>query len=182
MRERVPSLLLAIALLAGAGCESMQQKFTRRKTKVEEAPAPVITFEDYSRTQTPLDLYRKHYLMFEYWNSELQDALESSPVNPKRVRLASEESYLELQSLQRLLTEEAGAPLAAVLEERRGLNAQLNNQSLSRPAAQLLKKPIDAHARLINGQFFWRTMKDRLKPPAVPAQDAATSPEAAATP
>ncbi len=178
MPNRIPRLLLAaILLIAGAGCESFQRKFTRKKKTDEATPSPVISFQDYSRTQTPMDLYRKHYLMFEYWNSELQDALESSPVNPKRIRLASEESCLELQALQRLLTDEAGAPLAAAIEERQGMDRQLQDRTLTRPAAQLLKKTIDAHARLVNGQFFWRSVQNRLNP-----RPAAAAPEAPAAP
>lgn len=164
MRDRLPRLLLAAALLvAGAGCESMQRKFTRTKTKDEAAPSPVISFEDYNRSVTPLDLYRKHYLMFEYWNSELQNELESRAINPKRLRLASDESLIELGQLQGLLTEEAGVPLTAVIQERRAVDRQLRDANLNPSQAQVIKKTIDAHGRLLNGRFFWRSVKDQLK-------------------
>lgn len=154
----------AALLLAGAGCESMQRKFVRKKKGEVEAPSPIITFEDYNRAVAPIDLYRKHYLMFEYWNTELQRELEGRVVNPKRVRLASEESLTELGALQRLLTEEAGAELAPVIEERRAVDRQLRDKGMNRYQGQIVKKTIDAHARLMNGRFFWREVKDQLRP------------------
>lgn len=183
MRDRFGSVLLAALLVVGAGCESMQRKFTRRqKGGTEPEVAPIITFEDYARSITPLDLYRKHYLMFEYWNSELQSELEDSAMNPKRIRLASEESLTELQQLQRYLTNEAAVPLAPVLEERRRLDVRLQDRGLTRADAQVLKKTVDAHARLMNGQFFWRVVKDRLKPREVASPSAVAPAEAPKTP
>ncbi|MDP3769262.1 MAG: hypothetical protein Q8S13_14715 [Dehalococcoidia bacterium] len=154
----------------------MQRKFVRKKKGEVEAPSPIITFEDYNRAIAPIDLYRKHYLMFEYWNTELQRELEGRVVNPKRVRLASEESLTELGALQRLLTEEAGAELAPVIEERRAVDRQLRDKGMNRYQGQIVKKTIDAHGRLMNGRFFWRSVKDQLKPREGAGPDAVIPP------
>src|SRR3989338_8735827 len=70
------------------GCESLQRKLIR-KPKNRPKPTPIVTFTDYTRTMTPLDRYRKHAVIFEYWNGELVKALEDTvpnqPVNQKRL-------------------------------------------------------------------------------------------------
>ena len=165
--ESVPGLLLTcfltLLLLTGLmGCESFQRKFTRKSKHPEPPPTPIINFEDYTRTMTPLDRYRKHYLMFDYWNGDLLDALATSTPNPKRYHRASTESLAELETQQSLLTDDIAGAFTPVIQERRHIDEQLQHTS-SLPQPNPVTRQVESQTRQIHRQFFWRDMQDHVK-------------------
>ena len=152
-------------LLSGlTGCESLQKKLTRKPKQPQARPNPVIQFQDYSRAMTPLDRYRKHYMIFDYWNSELLDAIQSHPLNPKRYRRASSDALGELQALQGLLTEELAGRLAPLIEERTELDRRLQRVDASDSQVPFLQRDLEAQTRRFQREFFWRKVEDHLKP------------------
>jgi len=150
-------------LIAGAGCESLQKKFTR-KPKTITRPTPIISFEDYTRAITPLDRYRKHYVLFEYWNAELLQALGESTPNLKRLKKASSESLAELKTVQGLLVDELATPLQRVIDDRARLDAQLQHESITTVQYPVMQHALEAQGRQISRELFWRKVEDRLKP------------------
>ena len=177
MRRHGPVILAAVGwlLMSGlTGCESLQKKLTRKPKQPKAAPTPVIQFQDYSRAMTPLDRYRKHYLIFDYWNGELFDALQSRPLNPKRYRRASSDALGELQALQGLLTEELAERLAPLIEDRTTLDTRLRQGGISDSQVPIIQRDLEAQTRRFQREFFWRKVQDHLQPqeqrraPAVP--------------
>ena len=146
------------------GCESLQRKFTRTPKHPRPSPHPIINFEDYTRAMTPLDRYRKHYLMFDYWNDELIEALQSHPINPKRFKLASSEALEELQTMQGLLMDDVAVRLAPLIEERTRINQQLQGVGFNDSHANLMGRTLEDQTRQINRNFFWRDVEEKLKP------------------
>ena len=151
-------------LLAGTGCESLQRKLTRRSKQPKPLPSPIINFQDYTRTMTPLDRYRKHYMMFDYWNDDLIESLQSSPQNPKRYKLASKEALEELGTLKGLLTEELAPRLDPLIEARARLDRQLQSGTFSLGEASSITRLLEAQTRQLQREFFWRDVQDHLKP------------------
>ena len=99
-RHQALAIGALVACLAASGCsEEWQRKFIR-KPKARSRFSPIVTFEDYTKTITPLDRYRKHYALFQYWNAELLDALGSTTSNPKRVKKTSAEALEELKQIE----------------------------------------------------------------------------------
>ena len=121
-------------------------------------------FQDYSRTFTPLDRYRKHCIMFDYWQHELVAALQRQPFNPKLLRRASADSLTELETLKSLVDETTAGRIAPLVEERAQLNRQLQSGVPSEPQARLLAAQLDGQERRLHRDFFWRDVEDRLKP------------------
>ena len=156
----VACCLLLVAVLSG--CESLQRKLTRKPKHPSPPPSPIIRFEDYTRTMTPLDRYRKHYLMFDYWNGDLLDALATSTPNPKRYRRASTESLAELETLQSLLSPDIAGAFTPAIQERRRIDQQLQHAS-SLPQPNPVTRQVESQTRQIHRQFFWRDMQDHLK-------------------
>ena len=150
-----------------SGCESLQRKFTRKRAK-GPSPTPIINFQDCSRAMTPADRYRKHYMLFDYWNDNLIDALQAKTVNAKRLHRSSTEALSELSTLQGLLNEDAARQLAPLVEARAALDRQLQGPSPNTAQADSLRRTAEAQARRMNRDFFWRDVKDQLKeaPPA----------------
>lgn len=153
--------LLLLTVLGG--CEGLQRKFTRKPAHVKP-PTPIINFEDYTRAMTPVDRYRKHFMIFDYWNDDLLVALQSRSVNAKRLRRASSDALAELETLSSLLTDEMAARLAPLIEERARLDRQLQSGSFSAGDLSGMMRVLEAQARLIHRDLFWRDIEDHLKP------------------
>ena len=68
-----------VLCLSLVGCAAMQRKFARRKKEKEEKHAPIIvkTF-DYSKDLRVDELYKRHFLFWQSWHSELIDRMDSS--------------------------------------------------------------------------------------------------------
>ena len=156
-----------------AGCESLQRKFTRRSKRPQGLPTPIINFQDYTQTMTPLDRYRKHALIFDYWNSELLSGLSVTPLNPKRYKRASSESLAELQTMQSLLSDDMAARMSPIIEQRVKLNAQLQSAAFSQTQSPIISRTVEQQTTRIHREFFWRDVEDYLKPkPNSPEPDA----------
>lgn len=159
--------LTAVCCLLSAvlvGCESLQRKLTRKPKTPAPPPTPIITFQDYTQAMTPLDRYRKHYLIFDYWNSELMDALKERAPNPKRLTRTSTEALGELGALKDLLREDAAARLGQLIEERSKMQEQLQSPALNISQAAILSRALEAQSRMVHRDFFWRDVQDQLKP------------------
>ncbi|MBI4003571.1 MAG: hypothetical protein HY353_00965 [Candidatus Omnitrophica bacterium] len=146
------------------GCESLQRKLTRKK-KPQPPPAPVTVFQDYSAAMTPIDRYRKHYAIFDYWNAGLQDALEARMPNPKRVRLTSTEALGELETMKGLLNEAAATRLDPLLKEQAEIHRVVSSPGFDAARSDLIKRRLEAQTRTIHREFFWRKIQDQLKEP-----------------
>lgn len=151
--------------LAAGGCETLQRKFTR-KAKPRPRPNPIIQFQDYTRAMTPIDRYRKHYMMFDYWNDELMNALQRAPLNPKRYKRASTDALAELHTMRELVTDAVGPRLDRVIEERVVIDRQLQRGALSSAQAPPLLRALERQTRQVHREFFWRDVEDSLKPMA----------------
>ena len=161
----ISKLIVACGLLIpAAGCsEAWQRKFTR-KPKTPQRLSPVIQFQDYSQAMTPMDRYRKHYAIFNYWNAELLDGLGGSNTNPKRVRQASSESLNELRTLQGLLVPAAAGPVDPLLAERARIDQQIQSGLLTPSQWDWIRRQLETQTRAIHRTMFWRNVEDQLKP------------------
>ena len=160
---RMLRVACGLSLVAVVGCESLQRKFTRKPSQSHPL-SPIIQFEDYTRSMTPLDRYRKHLMLFDYWNNDLTESLQGSSCNAKRLRRASSESLLELQTLQGLLTDEAATRLTQLLEERAAINQQIQQGTVEPFQANVVVRTLEAQTRQMHRDFYWRKVEDRLKP------------------
>ena len=170
--KRSLALLIVSCLLlsAGLGCESVARKFTRKPKHAPGRPSPVINFQDYSASATPLDRYRKHYMLFEYWNAELTDELQQTMMNAKRARRASHEACQELQTLRGLLPEPLRAKIDPVIDQRRRLDGQLKTDALTAAQRETVSRLLEQQTRQLHHDFASRKVQDKLT--ATPPTDA----------
>lgn len=153
-----------LLLTAGMGCESLQRKFVRKPKHPAPLPSPIITFQDYTRAMTPLDRYRKHYLMFDYWNDELLEALTGNTPSLKRLKRASTEALGELETMRELVADDRAASLEPLIEERAKIDRQLQHGHLSWSQTTAVSRVLEAQTRQIQREFFWREVEDHLRP------------------
>ena len=169
--NRLPSVACRMLLVASClslvaaltGCESLQRKLTRKRKGPVPRPTPIIQFQDYTRTMTPLDRYRKHALMLDYWNGDLLASLDQRPLNPKRVKKASTESLQELQTMRSLVTDDVAVRFDPMLSERTALDREFQTSDLTLSTAPMVQRRVEAQTRQINREFSWRDMEEHLK-------------------
>ena len=164
-QKRTAFLLTAhcVLLTSLTGCESFQKKFVRKSKHSKTSYASIINFEDYAHAMTPLDRYRKHNLLFDYWNGELLDAFQEPHLNSKRCIRASDEALSELRTMQHLLVEEPAARVAPLIEERARLHADLKSGLLDGQRANRAWHVLEDQTRRVHREFFWRDVEDHLK-------------------
>lgn len=151
---------LAVGL---SGCESVQRKFTRKPKKPAPAPSPIIAFQDYDRAMTPLERYRKHYLMFDYWNDDLKRGLEAVTLNPKGLKRASKEALAELTALKDLLREDIAVEFEPLINERAAVDRRVQGGSVTPSQTHTILRALEAQTREVHRHFFWRDVEDKLK-------------------
>ena len=150
-------------LLTGlTGCESLQRKLTR-KPKRQTTINPIIQFEDYAKAVTPLDRYRKHTLLFEYWNDELISTLQQHPWSAKRSRHASAEALAELTTLKGLLTEDVAERLEPLIQERARIHRQFMTGTFSPNQADATGRIFETQQRRFHREFYWRDVEEHLR-------------------
>ena len=163
-------------LVAGlTGCESLQRKFTRKPKHPVAAPTPIISFQDYTRAMTPVDRYRKHYMMFDYWNSELVESLQDSSPNPKRFKRASGEALDELKTLRSLVTDDVAPQFDPLIEQRTNANDQLQSANFNAFQGNAIARTMEAQGRQVHRELFWRNVEDHLNPQEHPTSPGTTS-------
>ena len=131
---------------------------------------------------TPADRYRKHYLMFDYWNGELMDGLRAKPLNAKRIKLASSEALNEMTTLRSLMAEDSEGQFAPLVERRTRINQEVQAGRVSELTANAFWHELETQSRTLHRDLFWRKVQDRLKPAQAPAAPAPSSTGAPAAP
>ena len=156
-----------VSLVTGlTGCESFQRKFTRKPTTPGVKPSPVLYFEDYSQSMTPVDRYRKHYIIFEYWNGELIGAFGENNLNPKRLKRSSKDALDELRTMRRLLADDFGTGLDLLIDERASVDRQIQQDGVPASRASAVVRVLESQISRIHHEFYWRGIEEHLKPRA----------------
>ena len=168
----VAGSLLIGALLTLAGCEGLQKKFVR-KPKPHVRETPIVTFQDYTRAMTPLDRYRKHYAIFDYWNAQLLQALAhrkpNESLNLKGVQKASAESLQELQVLHGMLPADVAETVDQIIEARVEIDTQLRQRTHTMSQLVIMRRTLERQTRQMHRDLYWRNVEDRL---TIPSPDA----------
>jgi len=102
-------------------------------------------------------------VLFEYWNAELLDGLKVPTANPKRLKRTSAESLEELRILRGLLQDDLAARMDRIIEERQGLDRQIQSGSYSQAQLDAMRRALETQTRQLDREFFWRDVEDRLK-------------------
>ncbi len=161
IKQSRPFIFCLLILFAG-GCESLQRKFTRKPKTPVEQPAPIIHFQDYSQGMTVLDRYQKHFLMFEYWNNDLIDSLQTGRYSVKRIRRASEGALNSMRTLHELLRGEEAEKFKEILDQREKLDRNLN-RSVTPGQVDDFRRRAESQTRATHREFYWTKVKDKLR-------------------
>ncbi len=167
---------LCLVLTGAGGCESLQRKFTRIPKHPTSPPTPIVAFRDYEGALTPVERYRKHFLLWSYWNDTLIETLRDPPHNDKRIAYLSGEALEEMAVLQTLLSETVATRLDPLLAWRRTIHQELVRGAVSPSQVDRIVRGFESQKRVLHREFFWKDVVDSLQGPVAPSADVEGTP------
>lgn len=94
--------IFSILLIYFFGCATIEKKFRRKKKEKKEEI--VIPVEDYQKYIDYHELYKRHYVLWQYWHNELMNSLRAS----RKKQLGSlRRAYDNLSSLKKYIDDDS---------------------------------------------------------------------------
>ncbi|MFH1479561.1 MAG: hypothetical protein ABIG92_07335 [Candidatus Omnitrophota bacterium] len=151
--------IVAMALVSFCGCEAVQRKFVRKKKK-EEMISAIVKTKDYSKDLRVDELYKKHFLYWKVWQTELIDRLDAT--------LKKREScYLyTLSSLDEMVKYLSGAKkeeLKGIVNEIKSIEGLVYKKNLLGMEKYKIKNVLEKTKRTIYKNFSFDDVKDYLE-------------------
>lgn len=152
-------LIFTILIVLLSGCAGLQRKFVR-KPKEKERPTPVVQTVDYSIGLRAEELYKKHFLFWQSWHTELIDRLGD---NFKKRTVCYDQLISSLKSMRKYLAEEKARELDLFLLQIEALEKDLKKDRLNATETYRIKMVLEKTKRQIDKKFSYRDVKEYLK-------------------
>ena len=152
-------IILTLCMTLG-GCAALQKKFSRKK-KEQEKIAPIITTYDYSKELKIDELYKKYFLFWKSWQSELIDRIDSTYYK-KRIS-CYDYTISSLMDMRRYLTGSKAIELDGVMKEIGTLDPQIRERSLSKSELYRIRQLLRRTKRQIDKGFSYSKVKEFLE-------------------
>lgn len=146
-------------VVSSAGCAGLQRKFTRKKKK-EKREAPVITTFDYAKELRVDELYKKHFLFWKTWQSELIARMGAG--YKKRVS-CYEHTVESLGEMRKYLGGAKGKELDKFIAEIKGIDSNIRKKRLTRSEKYRLSHMLEMTMRQMEKGFAYSDVKDFLE-------------------
>lgn len=160
--KRISLILIDLALILGlSGCATVKRKFTRKKK--ERKPEVILALEDYDKFIDYHGLYKKHYLLWQYWHDELIASLER---NFKKQRQCVEQSLEHLRALGKYITEEKKGILGTYVGRLEGIRGKILRRRLNPIERDKISRELQKLKRLIDKEFRYSEIKAYIITPA----------------
>jgi hypothetical protein len=160
--RRILLILIGLTLILGlSGCATIKRKFTRKKKK-ENKPEVILALEDYDKFIDYHELYKKHYLLWQYWHDELIASLEK---NFKKQRQCVEQSLEHLRALGKYITEEKKELLNTYVERLEEIREKILKRRLNPIERDRISRELQKLKRLIDKEFRYSEIKAYIVTP-----------------
>ena len=162
MRKIIFIILLASVALDISGCSSLKglrSKFIREKKKEEQRPTVILTLEDDAAIADYHELYKKHYLLWQYWHDELTDSVEENFKKQQQCVLQTAE---HLSYLQKYVIEEKKPLLIGYIKRVDNIKRKMNDRRLSDIQRSRIVKELKKIKRLVDKEYRYSEIKDYI--------------------
>ena len=160
--------LFVVIVLSLSGCATLKRKFVRKEKKKEEQKV-ILALEDYDKFIDYHELYKKHYLLWQYWHDELISSLER---NYKKQRVCADQILEHLTALQKYITPDKEEVLEGYIQRLEKIRARLYGRSLNDIEKARISRELEKLKRLIDKEFRYSEIKSYIiVPPSHSGQD-----------
>lgn len=141
-----------------AGCASIQKKFTRKKKATVRAPK-IYQVKKYEKKPTP-ELYKKHYVYWESFQSEMIMVLGQ---NHKKDMMYIEHIISNLRDMQNMLVQDKAAELEVHIARLAKIRDILDKEDLTQFNRTYVMMTLERESRYIKRGFIYNKVKDSLR-------------------
>ncbi|MCX5679563.1 MAG: hypothetical protein NTZ95_02705 [Candidatus Omnitrophica bacterium] len=157
--KRVLTFAIALFLIFNiAGCASIQKKFTRKKKEAVKMPR-IYQVKKYERKPTP-ELYKKHYVYWESFQSEMIMVLGQ---NNKKNMVCIEHILSNLRDMQNMLLPEKAAELEVHIVRLAKIKDILVKEDLTTFNRNYIMMTLERESRYIKRIFIYSKVKDSIR-------------------
>ncbi|MFC1509635.1 hypothetical protein ACFL60_08140 [Candidatus Omnitrophota bacterium] len=154
------SIFIFLLSISFMGCAALQRKFVRKKKEKEEKAMPIITTFDYSKDLRVEELYKKHYLYWQSWQTELIERLDAG--HKKRIS-CYDYTMKHLLDMEKYLTEPKMSELGVIIREIKDVDIKVKEKNLSKNNKYQIKRLLEKTLRQIQKRFSYGDVKDHLE-------------------
>jgi len=161
MRKNVYVRNLIIFLLCASlcGCGGLQRKFARKK-KEETRITPVITTYDYSKELRADELYRKHFLFWKSWQTELIDRMGGT--YKKRIE-CYDYTIASLAEMKKYLKDPKASELEKFIVRIKTIDPEVKEPRLSKSQQYRIRQLLESTKRQMDKLFSYNKVKDYVE-------------------
>ena len=153
------SIFVLILCISFSSCAGLQRKFARKK-KDEERPVPVITTYDYAKDRRVDELYKKHFLFWKSWQTELINRMGATY---KKRAECFDFTVSSLEEIKKYLKGPKSAELEKFITKIKTIDPEIRELRLSRSQQYRMKHLLETTKRQIDRQFSYTKVKDDLE-------------------
>ena len=158
MRKIVVFTLIIVLTLGAAGCASVQRKFTRKKKETVKMPR-IYQVKKYERKPTP-ELYKKHYVYWESFQSEMIRVLGQ---NHKKDMICIEHILSNLSDMQNMLAPDKASELGKHIDRLARIKDILVKEDLTKFNSNYITMTLERESRYIKRGFIYGKVKSSLR-------------------
>lgn len=152
-------LIIVILCIAIIGCAGVQRKFVRKKQE-EKKPVPIITTYDYAKELRVDELYKKRFLYWKSWHSELIDRMDA---NYKKRTECYDQLIQNLLEMQKYLNATKSSELEPFIAEIKSIDPDIKKIDLTNSERYRIKQLLEKTKRLIDKRFAYSDVKNSLE-------------------
>ena len=154
------SIFALVLLVSFTGCAALQRKFTRKKKKEEGRIVPVITTYDYSKDLRVEELYKKRFLFWKTWHSELIDRMDAG----HKKRSACFDNALEnMIEMRKYLASPKAEELDPYIKKMMSIGKDIEEERLTRSEEYNIRQALEKIKRQINKNFSFSDVEGFLE-------------------
>ena len=152
--------LLLVMAVCGAGCSTIQKKFTRKPKEGYKASTVYIEEKGPYQKQFSNEYYYKtHYTFWTSWHGELLDNLDG---NQKKMLRAAQEAWNHLTEINRYLKPEKQAQLEPIKNDFEKIYRKIEKGSFRPSDKPMFRSDLEKIGRQIANDFYFDKVKDSL--------------------
>lgn len=152
-------MLTFFFILGLTGCATLRRKFVRKKKKEEQKPTVILALKDYDKLINYQDLYKKHFLLWQYWQEELISALGQ---NFKKQRECIDQALENLSALEKYITPDKKSTLDTYLARLDKIRKRLYGRSLNSIEKDRIKRELEKIKRLVDKGYRYSKIKSYI--------------------
>ena len=157
--KRIAYFAVAFFLIINiAGCAGLQKKFTRKKKETVKMPR-IYQVKKYDSKPTP-ELYKKHYV---YWESFQSEMIMTLGQNRKKNMMCIEHILSNLIDMQNMLMPEKAAELEIHITRLSKIRDILKKEDLTTFNRNYIMMTLERESRYIKRGFVYSKVKNNLR-------------------